>query len=93
MRICRVKQVKTDLDPATMGMDLRRVERAITKNTIAVYASAPTFTHGVVDPISELSELLTVRLVTHGSERRPFYFILFLLAFAVPLLFPPRIFF
>ena len=72
--------MKTDLDPATMGMDLQRVERAITKNTIAVYASAPTFTHGVVDPIAELSELLTVSLVTHTAVKGDLFVCVCLLA-------------
>lgn len=33
------------------------VRKAINKNTIVIVGSAPTFPHGVVDPIEELSEL------------------------------------
>lgn len=31
--------------------------RAITRNTVALVGSAPTFPHGVIDPIEELSEI------------------------------------
>ena len=31
-----------------------KVSKAINKHTIAVYATAGTFTHGVIDPITEL---------------------------------------
>jgi len=37
--------------------DVRAVERAISRNTIAIIGSAPTFPHGIIDPIRELSEL------------------------------------
>jgi len=52
-----VKLVKVQLDPKTMAMDPATVEAAITKSTVCVYASAPTFTHGVVDPIQALGSL------------------------------------
>ena len=31
------------------------VAAAISRRTVAVYASAPSFTHGVVDPVAELA--------------------------------------
>merc|ERR1712159_377919 len=34
---------------------LESVKEAVTSSTICVYASAPTFPHGVVDPIEELA--------------------------------------
>lgn len=37
--------------------DVRAIERAITRNTVAIVGSAPTFPHGVIDPIAEMSEL------------------------------------
>ncbi len=37
--------------------DLAGTERAITSKTVALVGSAPTFPHGVVDPIDRLSEL------------------------------------
>ena len=37
--------------------DVAATARAITKNTIVIVGSAPSFPHGVIDPIAELSEL------------------------------------
>ena len=37
--------------------DVAATEKAITPNTIALVGSAPPFSHGLVDPIAELSEL------------------------------------
>lgn len=37
--------------------DVAAAEEAITKNTVALVASAPGFPHGVIDPVEELSEL------------------------------------
>jgi glutamate/tyrosine decarboxylase-like PLP-dependent enzyme len=41
--------------------DVNAVKRAISRNTIVMVGSAPTFPHGVVDPIEELSELARKR--------------------------------
>ncbi len=38
-------------------VNLKKLKRAINSNTIAIVGSAPTFPHGVVDPIPELSEI------------------------------------
>ncbi|CAH1773626.1 unnamed protein product [Owenia fusiformis] len=44
-----------------LGKDYKAVpgliRRAITRNTIAILCSAPQYPHGVVDPVSELSDL------------------------------------
>ncbi len=44
-----------------VGQDLRAdvaaAQQAITKNTVVMIGSAPSFPHGVVDPIAELSEI------------------------------------
>ena len=37
--------------------DVAAAEQAVTKNTVALVASAPGFPHGVIDPVQELSEL------------------------------------
>jgi sphinganine-1-phosphate aldolase len=37
--------------------DVKGTEKAITKNTIVLAGSAPSFPHGIIDPIQELSEL------------------------------------
>jgi sphinganine-1-phosphate aldolase len=37
--------------------DVKPVSQALSKNTIAIIGSAPSFPHGVIDPIAELSEI------------------------------------
>ncbi|MCP3922775.1 MAG: aminotransferase class V-fold PLP-dependent enzyme [Desulfobacterales bacterium] len=37
--------------------DVEAVKNAITRNTIVIVGSAPTFPHGTIDPIDDLSEL------------------------------------
>lgn len=51
-----IKLIKLKAD-AKQQLNAKDVEKAITPNTIAVYASAPTFPHGIIDPIEELSAL------------------------------------
>src|SRR3990172_6880237 len=41
--------------------DVRAMERAVTENTVVIVGSAPTFPHGLIDPIEELSELARAR--------------------------------
>ncbi len=41
--------------------DVAATRRAVDRNTVAVVGSAPSFPHGVVDPIAELSELARER--------------------------------
>lgn len=52
-----VKLVKLEVDAVTQRLDPAAVAAAATPATIAIYASAPTFPHGVVDPIPELAAL------------------------------------
>jgi glutamate/tyrosine decarboxylase-like PLP-dependent enzyme len=40
-----------------LGADVKRMERAVTENTIVLVGSAPSFPHGIIDPIEELSEV------------------------------------
>ncbi|MCD4678538.1 MAG: aminotransferase class V-fold PLP-dependent enzyme, partial [Desulfobacula sp.] len=37
--------------------DIGKVKKAVNKNTIAIVGSAPTFPHGTVDPIEEMSKI------------------------------------
>lgn len=37
--------------------DVRAVRKAITKNTIVIIGSAPSFPHGLIDPIQEMSDI------------------------------------
>lgn len=38
-------------------MNVASVKRALSRRTILIYASAPTYPHGVIDPIEELSDI------------------------------------
>ena len=51
-----IKLVKLPFGP-DYKLDPARVRRAITRNTIAIVGSTPSFPHGVIDPIPELSEI------------------------------------
>lgn len=59
-----VKLVKVGVDAST-GYQLspKAAEAHITRSTVAIYASAPTFTHGVMDPVEDLAKLAQRRNV------------------------------
>jgi len=42
---------------SSMQVDIRKVEHAISKNTIAIVGSAPNFPHGIIDDIKELGKI------------------------------------
>ncbi len=42
---------------ANYRVDVQATRKAITRNTIVIVGSAPSFPHGAIDPIAELSEL------------------------------------
>lgn len=48
--------------------DLQAARRAINRNTVALVGSAPSFPHGVVDPIRELSEMALARGVGFHTD-------------------------
>ena len=56
-----IKLVVTDVDPATQRMVPAAVSAACTRNTVAIYSSAPNFPNGRVDPIVELGEIALER--------------------------------
>ena len=49
-----VKPVLVDIDPQTFKVRAEDMEKAITENTILLVASAPSYSQGVIDPISEV---------------------------------------
>ncbi|NOZ87894.1 MAG: aminotransferase class V-fold PLP-dependent enzyme [Deltaproteobacteria bacterium] len=55
-----IKVVKVPVDQNSRA-DVKMVKKAITRRTIAVVGSAPSFPHGAIDPISEMSELARKR--------------------------------
>ena len=52
-----VKAQTVDIDPDTLTPDPKDYEKLINKNTFFMMGSAPSYAHGVIDPIEELSEL------------------------------------
>lgn len=57
-----IQLIVVGLEPSTMRLRAAAVSPFITRNTVAIYASAPSFSHGVVDPIEELGSLA----LSHG---------------------------
>ncbi|RME82789.1 MAG: aspartate aminotransferase family protein, partial [Planctomycetota bacterium] len=53
----QVKPVLTPIDPKTFRALPEEMEKAITPNTIMLVASAPSYAHGVVDPIPEIARI------------------------------------
>ncbi|MBL8063332.1 MAG: aminotransferase class V-fold PLP-dependent enzyme, partial [Anaerolineales bacterium] len=51
-----IKLVKVPVD-ANSCADVNAVRKAITRNTVVIVGSAPSFPHGTIDPIQEMSEL------------------------------------
>jgi len=52
--------VRVPVDERTFAADLPATERAVTRDTVVVVGSAPTFPHGVVDPIGGLARIARV---------------------------------
>jgi sphinganine-1-phosphate aldolase len=52
-----VKVVSVPVDPVTMRMNVDAARDAIGPNTILLVGSAPSYAHGVIDPIEELGQL------------------------------------
>ncbi len=55
-----IKRVKLD---ENFRVDVRAVEKAITRNTILIAASAPQYAHGVVDPIEAIGAIAMDRQI------------------------------
>jgi sphinganine-1-phosphate aldolase len=52
-----VEVVPVDVDPVTFRADVADARRKLTPDVILVVGSAPSYAHGVVDPIAELAAL------------------------------------
>jgi sphinganine-1-phosphate aldolase len=52
-----VEVVRVDVDPATLRADLADARSKMTDDVILVVGSAPSYAHGVVDPIPELAAM------------------------------------
>lgn len=51
-----IKMIHVPVD-ADYKADVAATKKAITRNTIVIVGSAPSFPHGIIDPVEELSEL------------------------------------
>ncbi len=56
-----VRAVAVPVDAETYRVDLAAMEQAITDDTALLVASAPSYAHGVIDPVAELGELASAR--------------------------------
>ncbi|CAN0119796.1 unnamed protein product [Pylaiella littoralis] len=54
-----IRLIKVPVDPVTMKADVKATARSMSANTIMVYASAPSFPHGMIDPVEDLAQLAT----------------------------------
>ncbi|HUS63277.1 MAG TPA: aminotransferase class V-fold PLP-dependent enzyme, partial [Kofleriaceae bacterium] len=52
-----VEVIPVDVDPVTFRADPADARRKMTANVVLVVGSAPSYAHGVIDPIEELAEL------------------------------------
>lgn len=55
--LMEIRLIKVPVDSSTMKADVRATARALSPNTIMIYASAPNFPHGVIDPVEALGKL------------------------------------
>ena len=56
-----VRAVLVDVDPVTLRADPAAMDAAIDDTTVLVVASAPSYAHGVVDPVTEIAALAAER--------------------------------
>ncbi|CAO3614694.1 unnamed protein product [Mucor fragilis] len=53
----KIKLITIPIDPVTLKVDVKKMERAITKNTVMIAGSAVNFPHGIADDITALGKL------------------------------------
>ncbi|RJO71548.1 MAG: aspartate aminotransferase family protein [Myxococcales bacterium] len=56
-----VKAVTVDVDRTTYRADPQRIREAITPNTILLVGSAPSYSHGTIDPIRDIAKIAEER--------------------------------
>ncbi len=52
-----IKMVQVKVDSETRQVDVKKMKQAINSNTCMLLGSAPSYAHGVIDPIEEISKL------------------------------------
>ena len=55
--LMNIRLIKLQPDPVTFRINIPLLLRSITPNTIMLYASAPSYPHGSIDPIKEMSKI------------------------------------
>jgi len=63
----KIKKVTIPVNK-NFAADVTRVRKAITKNTIVIVGSAPSFPHGIIDPIEEMSEIARKRKIGFHTD-------------------------
>eukprot|EP01052_Picozoa_sp_SAG31_P027024 SAG31_NODE_2494_length_5609_cov_3.188748_4_plen_297_part_00 len=58
--ILRIKLVRVPILLGSCEMDVDACRAAVTSNTIMIYASAPNYPQGTIDPIAEISDIAQV---------------------------------
>lgn len=56
-----VRPVMVDVDPVTFRADPSAMAAALDDTTVLVVASAPSYAHGVLDPVPEIAQLASAR--------------------------------
>ncbi|KAL3912731.1 MAG: hypothetical protein SGILL_006770 [Bacillariaceae sp.] len=56
-QVLGIRQIRVDCSKGVFKLSPKAVRSRITSNTILIYASAPTYPQGVVDPIEDLSSV------------------------------------
>ena len=67
-RYFNIKLIQIPVDKTTYRADVSSTGKALTKNTIAIVGSAPSFPHGIVDPIEELSDLASEKEIGFHTD-------------------------
>ncbi len=62
-----IKLIKIPVD-ADSRADINAARRAVSRNTVVIVGSAPSFPHGAVDPIKDLSELARMHKVGFHTD-------------------------
>jgi len=62
-----IKVIRIPVD-RSFRADVERTRTAITKNTVVIVGSAPSFPHGIIDPIEQLSELARQRNIGFHTD-------------------------
>ena len=52
-----IKRVQVPVDKKTFKVDAKTMEHAVTPNTIMLVGSAPSYAHGVIDPIADIGDV------------------------------------